>query len=153
MTPSMDDTKAELIKYKSENFTRKHPQLGEAAKENIREEFQRLTKFIQGLKQKIHAEMFRILEEKEKQEGKPAAAQAATAQASGSTTKVEVSYDPMSSYNPMIWKDCKLTHNSNWLEYIDWKRKIDIHFNYVEKLATHDIQRRVIRLHDTMDSS
>ena len=42
---------------------------------------------------------------------------------------------------------------TNWLQYIDWKRKVDIHFNYVEKLATHDIQRRVIRLHDTMDSS
>ena len=141
---SMDDTKADLIKYKSKNFTRKHPQLGEAAKENIREEFHRLTKFIQGLKQAIHAEMFRILDEKEKQEVKPAVAQAPAAQASGSTTKVEVSYDPMSSYNPMIWKDCKLTMKSNWLEYIDWKRKIDTYFNFDEKLASHDVQLRVI---------
>ena len=103
---SMDNTKAELIKYKSKHFTRKHPELGEAAKLNIREEFLRLTKFIQVLKQTIHAEMFRILEEKEKEE-KPVVAQGATAQASGGTTKVEVSYDPMSTYNPLIWKDCK----------------------------------------------
>ena len=115
---SMDNTKAELIKYKSDYFTKKHPELGEAAKLNIREEFLRLTKFIQVLKQKIHAEMFRILEEKEKEE-KPAVVQGATAQASGGTTKVEVSYDPMSTYNPLIWKDCKLTMNTTWLQYID----------------------------------
>merc|ERR1711954_125076 len=39
------------------------------------------------------------------------------------------------------------------IEYIDWKRKINNHFNYVEKLASHDVQLRVIRLQDAMDSS
>merc|ERR1712081_9560 len=40
-----------------------------------------------------------------------------------------------------------------WLEYQDWMRKINVHFNFVEKLVTNDIQRRIIRLYDTMDSS
>ena len=52
----------------------------------------------------------------------------------------------MNSYNPMIWKDYKLTMKTNWIDYIDWKRKIDNHFNYVEKLASHEVQRRVLRL-------
>ena len=147
---SMDSIKADLFKYKSDNFTKKHPELGEAARLNLREEFLRLTKYIQVLKTVIHAEMFRILEVKEKEE-KPVVAQGATAQASGGTTKVEVSYDPMSTYNPMIWKDCKLTEKTTWLEYQDWMRKINVHFNFVEKLATNDIQRRIIRLYDTMD--
>merc|ERR1711954_286562 len=46
-----------------------------------------------------------------------------------------------------------LKMKTTWIQYMDWKRKIDVHFNYVEKLATNDIQRRIIRLHDTMDSS
>ena len=33
------------------------------------------------------------------------------------------------------------------------REKIDNHFNYVEKLASHDVQLRVIRLQDAMDSS
>ena len=86
---SLDKIKADLFKYKSDNFTKKHPELGEAARLNIREEFLRLTKYIQVLKTVIHAEMFRILEVKEKEE-KPAVTQGATAQASGGTTKVEV---------------------------------------------------------------
>ena len=57
----------------------------------------------------------------------------------------------MNSYNPMMWKDCKLTMKTNWIEYIDWKRKIDNHFNYVEKLASHEVERRVLRLQDAMD--
>merc|ERR1712081_34166 len=149
---SLDKIKADLFKYKSDNFTKKHLELGDAAKMNVREEFLRLTKYIQALKTVVHAEMHRILEEKDKEE-KPAVAQGATAQASGGTAKIEVSYDPMSTYSPLIWKDCKLTDKSTWLEYQDWMRKINRHFNYVEKLSTNDIQRRIIRLHDTMDLS
>merc|ERR1712081_45450 len=149
---SLDKIKADLFKYKSDNFTKKHLELGDAAKMNIREDFLRLTKYIQALKTVVHAEMHRILEEKEKEE-KPAVAQGATAQASGGTAKIEVAYDPMSTYSPLIWKDCKLTDKSTWLEYQDWMRKINRHFNYVEKLSTNDIQRRIIRLHDTMDLS
>ena len=40
---------------------------------------------------------------------------------------------------------------TTWIQYIDWKRKIDNHFKYVEKLSTHEIERRVFRLHDAMD--
>ena len=105
----MDEIASNLIKYKSENFTKKYPQIGQGAKENIREEFQRLTKYIQLNQKVIHAEMARILDEKEKQEVKPAATQAPAAQASGGATVVEVTHDPMNSYNPLIWKDCKLT--------------------------------------------
>merc|ERR1711954_120001 len=39
------------------------------------------------------------------------------------------------------------------IQYINWKRKIDNHINFVEKLASHDVQLRVIRLQDAMDSS
>ena len=140
----MDNIALKIIKYKSENFTKKYPNIGQAAKENIKEEFQRLTKYIQQSQKIIHSEMSRIISEKEKQEEKPATTQAPAAQASGGVTVVEVSRDPMNSYNPMIWKDCKLTMKTNWIEYIDWKRKIDNHFNYVEKLASHDVQLRVI---------
>ena len=57
----------------------------------------------------------------------------------------------MNSYNPMMWKDCKLTMKTDWIEYIYWKRKINNHFNYVEKLASHEVERRVLRLQDAMD--
>merc|ERR1712081_13899 len=53
----------------------------------------------------------------------------------------------------MLWKDCKLTQKTDWIEYLNWMRKIDDHFNYVEKLASHDVQLRVIPLQDAMDSS
>ena len=62
----MDEIASKIIKYKSENFTKKYPQIGQGAKENIREEFQRLTKYIQLNQKIIHAEMARIISEKEK---------------------------------------------------------------------------------------
>ena len=40
---------------------------------------------------------------------------------------------------------------STWIEYLDWKRKIDTHFKYVERLPTTQLERRVIRLQDAMD--
>merc|ERR1711954_165260 len=39
------------------------------------------------------------------------------------------------------------------IQYINWKRKIDNHINFVEKLASHDVQLMVIQLQDAMDSS
>ena len=57
----------------------------------------------------------------------------------------------MNSYNPLIWKDCKLTMQTTWIQYIDWKRKIYNHFKYVEKVSTRGIERRVLRLQDAMD--
>ena len=141
---SMDEIASKIIKHKSENFTKKFPQIGQGAKENIKEEFNRLTKYIQNCQKVIKVETARILSEKEKQEAKPIPTQAPAAQASGGTTVIEVSRDPMNSYNPMIWKDCKLTLKTDWIEYLDWKRKIDNHFNYVEKLASLDVHLRVI---------
>ena len=44
----MDNIASKIIKYKSENFTKKYPQIGQGAKENIKEEFLRLTKYIQN---------------------------------------------------------------------------------------------------------
>ena len=119
---SMDEIASKIIKHKSENFTKKFPQIGQGAKENIKEEFNRLTKYIQNCQKVVKVETARIISEKEKLEAKPIPTQAPAAQASGGVTVVEVSQDPMTSYNPMIWKDCKLTMKSNWLEYIDWKR-------------------------------
>ena len=83
---------------------------------------------------------------------KPATTEAPAAQSSGGATVVEVQHDPMNSYNPMMWKDCKLTMKTDWIKYIDWKRKIDNHFNYVEKLASHEVERRVLRVQDAMDT-
>ena len=40
---------------------------------------------------------------------------------------------------------------STWIQYIDWKRRLDNHFNHVERLSTIHFDRRVIRLHDAMD--
>ena len=42
---SMDEIASKIIKHKSENFTKKFPQIGQEAKENIKEEFNRLTKY------------------------------------------------------------------------------------------------------------
>ena len=139
----MDKITSDLITYRSTNFIKKYS-LSPGAKENIKEEFQRLTKHIKLNQKCIHSELARILEEKGKQEVKPVPIEAPAAQPSGGTTVVEVQHDPMNSYNPMMWKDCKLTMKTNWIDYIDWKRKIDNHFNYVEKLASHKVQRRVL---------
>merc|ERR1711954_209127 len=57
----------------------------------------------------------------------------------------------MNSYNPLISKDCKLTMQTTWIQYINWKRKIDNHFKYVEKLSTSEIEMRVLRFLDAMD--
>ena len=94
----------------------------------------------------VHSELVMILEEKEKQEVKPMPTDAPAVQPLGSGRSIEIEHDPMNSYNPMMWKDCKLTMKTTWIEYIDWKRKIDNHFNYVEKLASHEVERRVLRL-------
>ena len=57
----------------------------------------------------------------------------------------------MNSYNKADWKDCKLTMQTTWIQHLDWKRKIDNHFIYVERLSTREIERRVLRLQDAMD--
>ena len=110
---SMDGIAAKIIKHKSENFTKKFPQIGHGAKENIKEEFNRLTKYIQNCQKVMKMETARIIGEKEKQEAKPTPTQAPAAQASGGPTVIEVSRDPMNSYNPMIWKDCKLMQKTD----------------------------------------
>ena len=99
----------------------------------------------------VNSELAKILADKEKAE-KPAPTAAPAVQPSGSGTSViQVEHNPMNSYNPLIWKDCKLTMKTTWIQYMDWKRKIDNHFKFVEKLATHEIERRVLRLQDAMD--
>ena len=40
---------------------------------------------------------------------------------------------------------------STWIQYIDWKRRIDDHFNYVEILPSRQFNRRVLRLKVAMD--
>ena len=82
--------------------------------------------------------MAKILKEKAAKKEKPAPAPAPTVQPSGSGTLVyEMEHNPMNSYNKSDWKDCKLTMQSMWIEYLDWKRKIDNHFKYVERLPLH----------------
>ena len=92
----MDEITSDLITYRSTNFIKKYS-LSPGAKENIKEEFQRLTKHIKLNQKCIHSELARILEEKEKQEVKPVTTEAPAAQPSGSATVVEVQHDPMNS--------------------------------------------------------
>ena len=133
----------DLLTYKSKEFMKKYP-LGEGAKEYIKEEFQRITKHIKLHQKCVHSELAMLIKEKGKQEVKPVPREAQAVQPSGSRTSIEVQHDPMNSYNPMMWKDCKLTMKTTWIEYIDWKRKINNHFKYVEKLASHEVERSPI---------
>merc|ERR1711954_598896 len=102
----------------------------------------------------VNTEMSKILKDRAAKEEKPEPthASAPAVQPPGTGTLVhEVEHDPMNSYSKADWKDCKLTMQSTWIQYLDWKRKIDTHFNYVEKLPTTQLERRVIRLQDAMD--
>ena len=59
----MDKITSDLVTYKSTNFIKKYP-LSPGAKENIKEEFQRLTKHIKLTQKNIHAELARFLGKK-----------------------------------------------------------------------------------------
>ena len=57
----------------------------------------------------------------------------------------------MNNYHKSDWNEYKLTMKSTWIQYLDWKKRLDNHFNHVERLSTLQFDRRVLRLHDTMD--
>ena len=89
------------------------------------------------------AGIMKELAESTKEENKPTPA----IQPPGTETQiVETKYNPMTNYNKSDWNDYRLTMKSTWIEYKDWKRRIDDHFNYVEELPTHYFTRRVLRL-------
>ena len=64
----------------------------------------------------------------------------------------KMEYNPLNNYNKSDWNEYKLTMKSTWIQYIDWKRRLDNHFNHVERLSTLQFDRRVRRLHDAMDA-
>ena len=97
----------ELLTYKTENFMKAYP-LGTGAKEYVKEEFKRITTHMRSHQKCVNSELAKILEDKEKEE-KPAPTAAPAVQPSGSGTSIQIEHDPMNSYNPLIWKDCKLT--------------------------------------------
>ena len=102
----------------------------------------------------VNTEMSKILKDRAAKETKPEPTPASSpaVQPPGSRTLVhQVEHDPMNSYNKADWKDCKLTMQTTWIQYLDWKRKIDNHFKYVERLSTPQIERRVLRLQDAME--
>ena len=57
----------------------------------------------------------------------------------------------MTNYNKSEWNNYRLTMKSTWIEYKDWKRRIDEHSDYVEQLPNKYFTRRVLRLKDAMD--
>ena len=125
--------------------------LGIAAKEYVKEEFKRITDHMRYHQKSVNSELAKILKDKEEKETKPAPTTTPVVQPSGSGTSIQVEHDPMNSYNKADWKDCKLTMQTTWIQYLDWKRKIDNHFKYVERLSTTQMERRDLRLQDAMD--
>ena len=109
----MDNKSDELLTYKSEHFMKAYP-LGAGAKEYIKEEFKRISTHMRGHQKCVNSELAKILEDKEKEE-KPAPMAAPTVQPSGSGTSIQIEHDQMNSYNPLIWKDCKLTMKTTWI--------------------------------------
>ena len=94
------------------------------------------------------AKILKELQEAQAKEPKPTPA----VQPSGSGTHVyEMEYNPMNNYHKSDRNEYKLTMKSTWIQYLEWKRRLDNHFNHVEGLSTLQFDRRVIRLHDTMD--
>ena len=57
----------------------------------------------------------------------------------------------MNNYNKSEWNEHRLTMKSTWIQYIDWKRRIEAHFDYVERLPSQYFNRRVLGLKDAMD--
>ena len=41
---------------------------------------------------------------------------------------------------------------STWIQYLDWKRRVDEHFDQVKQLPKRLFTRRVLRLKDAMDT-
>ena len=97
----------ELLTYKTEKLMKVYL-LGTGAKEYVKEEFKRITTHMRSHQKCVNSELAKILEDKEKEE-KPAPTAAPAVQPSGSGTSIQIEHDPMNSYNPLIWKDCKLT--------------------------------------------
>merc|ERR1711954_135672 len=65
---------------------------------------------------------------------------------------IEFLYNPMNNYSKSNWDDGRLTMKSTWIDYTDWKRRIDEHFEQVKQLLKHQFRRKVLRLKDAMDS-
>ena len=65
---------------------------------------------------------------------------------------IEFVYNPMTNYSKSDWDGESLTMKSSWKDYINWKGKIDEHFDQVKQLPKHQFRRRVLRLKDAMDS-
>ena len=105
----------ELLTYKSEKFMKAYP-LGAGAKEYIKEEFKRISTHMRGHQKCVNSELAKILADKEKEE-KPAPTAAPAVQPSGSGTSIQIEHDPMNSYNPLKWMDCKLTMETTWIIY------------------------------------
>ena len=125
--------------------------LSEATKEYVREEFEYFNNYIMIIQKAVSNELAGIMkgwqEEKDK-ENKPTP----TVQPSGTESRVfEMEYNPMNNYKKSEWNEYRLTMKSIWIQYIDWKRRIDNHFNHVERLSTHQFDRRVLRLKDALD--
>ena len=52
----------------------------------------------------------------------------------GEDKQIQVLFNPMTNYNPMQWESKKLTIKITWINYRQWKDKIDQHFKYIEQL-------------------
>ena len=48
--------------------------------------------------------------------------------------KVEFMYNPMTNYSKSDWDNERLTMKSTWIDYTNWKSKIEEHFDQVEQL-------------------
>ena len=57
----------------------------------------------------------------------------------------------MTNYNPIQWAENKLTLKSTWIDYCQWKDKIDQHFKFTEQLDESAYIPRYNRLKDAMD--
>lgn len=65
---------------------------------------------------------------------------------------IEFMYNPMTNYSKADWDGERLTMKSTGIDYINWRKKIDDHFDHVEQLLTSAFKRRVFRLKDAVDA-
>ena len=107
--------------------------LSETAKVYVKDEFRKFNNHIMMIQKHVNNDLAGIMkdwEEAKKKEDKPTPA----IKPLGTETRVlETEYNPMNNYNKSKWNEHRLTMKSTWIQYIDWKRRIDDHFNYVAK--------------------
>ena len=119
--------------------------LSEAAKTYLKEEFKQFTNHILAVQKAVNTEMAAILKEWQEEKAKENEPIPAV-QPFGTRTRVyEMEYIPMNNYNKSDWNEYRLTMKSTWIQYIDWNRRIDNHFNNVERLSTRQFNRRVLK--------